>query len=166
VALRRARFLVLLLLVLVVPPAAAGSIDGTVVRIVDGDTIDVQLADRVEKIRYIGVNAPEVHHPIRGEESGGREAAEVNRRLVAARHVRLELDVRTRDRYGRLLAYVWAGDTMVNAELVRLGYAQVMTVPPNVKYQRLFVKLQREARDATAASGERREPVGTPPRPS
>jgi len=148
VALRRARFLVLLLLVLVVPPAAAGSIDGTVVRIVDGDTIDVQLADRVEKIRYIGVNAPEVHHPIRGEESGGREAAEVNRRLVAARHVRLELDVRTRDRYGRLLAYVWAGDTMVNAELVRLGYAQVMTVPPNVKYQRLFVKLQREARDA------------------
>jgi len=148
VALRRARFLVLLLLVLVVPPAAAGSIDGTVVRIVDGDTIDVQLADRVEKIRYIGVNAPEVHHPIRGEESGGREAAEVNRRLVAARRVRLELDVRTRDRYGRLLAYVWAGDTMVNAELVRLGYAQVMTVPPNVKYQRLFVKLQREARDA------------------
>jgi micrococcal nuclease len=51
--------------------------------------------------------------------------------------------VRTRDRYGRLLAYVWAGDTMVNAELVRLGYAQVMTVPPNVKYQRLFLELQR-----------------------
>jgi micrococcal nuclease len=148
VALRRARLLALLLLVLVAPPAAAGSIDGTVVRIVDGDTIDVQLADRVEKIRYIGVNAPEVHHPIRGEEPGGREAAEVNRRLVAGRHVRLELDVRTRDRYGRLLAYVWAGDTMVNAELVRRGYAQVMAVPPNVKYQHLLVKLQREARDA------------------
>ena len=147
-ALRRARLLALLLLVLVASPAAAGSIDGTVVRIVDGDTIVVQLADRVEKIRYIGVNAPEIHHPIRGEEPGGREAAEVNRRLVAGRHVRLELDVRTRDRYGRLLAYVWAGDTMVNAELVRLGYAQVMTVPPNVKYQHLLVKLQREARDA------------------
>ena len=147
-ALRRARLLALLLLVLVAPPAAAGWIDGSVVRVVDGDTIAVQLADRVEKIRYIGVNAPEIHHPIRGEEPGGREAAEVNRRLVAGRHVRLELDVRTRDRYGRLLAYVWAGDTMVNAELVRLGYAQVMTVPPNVKYQHLFVKLQREARDA------------------
>ena len=147
-ALRRARLLALLLLVLVAPPAAAGWIDGSVVRVVDGDTIDVQLADRVEKIRYIGVNAPEIHHPIRGEEPGGREAAEANRRLVAGRHVRLELDVRTRDRYGRLLAYVWAGDTMVNAELVRLGYAQVMTVPPNVKYQHLFVKLQREARDA------------------
>ena len=118
------------------------------VRVVDGDTIDVQLADRVEKVRYIGVNTPEIHHPIKGEEPGGREAAEVNRRLVAGRHVRLELDVRTRDRYGRLLAYVWLGDTMVNAELVRRGYAQVMTVPPNVRYQDLFLKLQREARDA------------------
>ena len=56
--------------------------------------------------------------------------------------------MRTRDRYGRLLAYVWLGDTMVNAELVRRGYAQVMTVPPNVRYQDLFLKLQREARDA------------------
>jgi micrococcal nuclease len=128
--------------------ASAGSIEGTVVHIVDGDTIYVQLADRVEKIRYIGVNSPEIHHPIKGEEPGGREAAEMNRRLVDGRHVRLELDVRARDRYGRLLAYVWAGGTMVNAELVRLGYAQVMTVPPNVRYQDHFIKLQREARDA------------------
>jgi len=119
-----------------------------VVRVVDGDTIYVQLADRVEKIRYIGVNTPEIHHPIKGEEPGGREAAAMNRRLVGGRPVRLELDVRSRDRYGRLLAYVWLGDTMVNAELVRRGYAQVMTVPPNVRYQDLFVKLQREARDA------------------
>ena len=118
------------------------------VRVVDGDTIYVQLADRVEKIRYIGVNTPEIHHPIKGEEAGGREAAAMNRRLVGGRPVRLELDVRSRDRYGRLLAYVWLGDTMVNAELVRRGYAQVMTVPPNVRYQDLFVKLQREARDA------------------
>jgi len=119
-----------------------------VVRVVDGDTIYVQLAERVEKIRYIGVNTPEIHHPIKGEEPGGREAAAMNRRLVGGRPVRLELDVRSRDRYGRLLAYVWLGDTMVNAELVRRGYAQVMTVPPNVRYQDLFVKLQREARDA------------------
>ena len=147
-ALRRAHLLVLLLLVLAASSASAGSIEGTVVRIVDGDTIYVQLADRVEKIRYIGVNSPEIHHPIKGEEPGGRDAAEVNRRLVDGRHVRLELDVRARDGYGRLLAYVWAGGTMVNAELVRLGYAQVMTVPPNVRYQDLFIKLQREARDA------------------
>lgn len=148
-ALRRPAGLVLLLVgLLATTSTAAGSLDGAVVRVVDGDTIYVRLADRVEKIRYIGVNAPEVHHPIKGEEPGGREAAAVNRRLVGGRHVRLELDVRTRDRYGRLLAYVWAGDTMVNAELVRLGYAQVMTVPPNVKYQRLFIELQREARES------------------
>jgi micrococcal nuclease len=56
--------------------------------------------------------------------------------------------VQARDRYGRLLAYVWVGDTMVNAEMVRRGYAQVMTVPPNVRHQSLFLTLQREARDA------------------
>jgi len=147
---RPRRFLLLLLLLPLIAAGAvsAGTIEGTVVRVVDGDTIYVQLADRVEKIRYIGVDAPELHHPLKGEEPGGREAAAVNRRLVAGRHVRLELDVRTRDRYGRLLAYVWVGDTMINAELVRRGYAQVMTVPPNVKYQEMFVTLQRQARDA------------------
>ena len=139
----------LLLLALLLAPAAPGeAIEGTVVRVVDGDTIYVKLSERVEKVRYIGVNTPETHHPTRGEEPGGREAAEMNRRLVAGQRVRLELDVRARDRHGRLLAYVWVGDLMVNAELVRLGYAQVMTVPPNVKHQELFVKLQREARDA------------------
>jgi len=131
-----------------------------VVRVVDGDTIYVQLADRVEKIRYIGVNTPEIHHPIKGEEPGGREAAAMNRRLVGGRPVRLELDVRSRDRYGRLLAYVWLGDTMVNAELVRRGYAQVMTVPPNVRYQDLFVKLQREARDAGRGLWREIQPTG------
>jgi len=138
----------LLLPLLAVGAAGAGTIEGAVVRVVDGDTIYVQLADRVEKIRYIGVNTPEIHHPIKGEEPGGREAAQVNRGLVNGRRARLELDVQTRDRYGRLLAYVWVGDTMVNAELVRLGYAQVMTVPPNVRYQDLFLKLQRQAREA------------------
>src|SRR5262245_20710130 len=116
-------------------------------RIVEGDTIYDQLADRVEKVRYIGVDSPEIHHPVKGEEPGGRAAATVNRGLVEGRRVRLELDVQTRDRWGRLQAYVWVGDTMINAELIRLGYAHVMTVPPNVRYQELFVKLQREARE-------------------
>jgi len=123
-------------------------VEGTVVRVVDGDTIHVRIGARVEKVRYIGVNTPEVHHPTKGEEPGGREAAEVNRRLVEGQAVRLELDMQERDRYGRLLAYVWIGDLMINAELVRLGYAQVMTSPPNVRYQEVFLKLQREAREA------------------
>jgi micrococcal nuclease len=160
VARRPWHLLLLLLPLLVAGSASAGPLEGVVVRVVDGDTIYVQLADRVEKIRYIGVNTPEIHHPIKGEEPGGREAAAMNRRLVGGRAVRLELDVRSRDRYGRLLAYVWLGDTMVNAELVRRGYAQVMTVPPNVRYQDLFVKLQREARDAGRGLWRETQPTG------
>jgi micrococcal nuclease len=128
--------------------ASGRVLEGAVVRIVDGDTIHVRIGTSVEKVRYIGVNTPELHHPTRGEEPGGREAAELNRQLVAGKRVRLELDVQERDRYGRLLAYVWVGDLMVNAELVRRGYAQVMTVPPNVRYQQLLLKLQRDARQA------------------
>ena len=66
--------------------------------------------------------------------------------------MRLELDVQRRDNHGRLLAYVRIKparkDVMVNAELLRLGYAQVMTVPPNVRYQPRFLRLEREARKA------------------
>jgi micrococcal nuclease len=137
-----------LLLLLLAAVAWAGPLEGTVVKVVDGDTIHVRVADRGEKVRYIGVNAPEIHHPTKGREPGGAEAAEANRRLVASRRVRLETDVQTRDRHGRLLAYVWVGRIMVNAELVRQGYAQATTVPPNVRHQELFAKLQREARAA------------------
>jgi len=148
VALRRWQLALVLLPFLVAPAVQGQPAEGLVTRVVDGDTIHVQLGGRVEKVRYIGVNTPEIHHPSKGEEPGGRAAAEMNRRLVAGKRVRLELDVQTRDRHGRLLAYVWVGDAMVNAELVRLGYAQVMTIPPNVKHQELFTKLQREAREA------------------
>src|SRR2546428_8323108 len=92
--------IVLLAWVTGVAGAQPAPLEGTVVRIVDGDTIHVRLSDRVEKVRYIGVNTPEVHHPRKGEEPGGREAAEVNRELVENKHVRLELDVQSRDRYG------------------------------------------------------------------
>ena len=132
-------------------PLPGGERNGEVVRAVDGDTIYVRLGGAVEKVRYIGIDTPEVHHPIRGEEPGGREATAVNRRLLGDRPVRLETDVQLRDRYGRLLAYVWArrpdgGEVMVNAELVRLGYAAVMTVPPNVRHAALFHRLAAEAR--------------------
>jgi len=148
---RASRWLPLLTALLLALPASPGAqtgLAGRVVRVVDGDTIHVRIGDRVEKIRYIGINTPEVHHPRKGQEPGGREAAWVNAELVLGKSVRLELDVQTRDRYGRLLAYVWMADLMVNAELVRRGYAQVMTVPPNVRHQALFLRLQREAREA------------------
>jgi micrococcal nuclease len=138
-----------LILALATSSAAGGQVfTATVVRVVDGDTIHVRFNDRIEKVRYIGMDTPETHHPTRGAELGGREATAVNRRLVEGKTVQLELDVRERDRYGRLLAYVYVDHLMVNAELVRLGYAQVMTIPPNVKYASVFVKLHREAREA------------------
>lgn len=150
--------LAVLLAALLVPagstfPESARALTGTVVRLVDGDTIHVTIDGRTEKVRYIGINCPEVHHPRRGEEPGGREATEVNRALVGGKAVRLEPDVQLRDRYGRLLAYVWVrqadgAETMVNAELVRRGYAQVMTVPPNVRHAATFRRLQAEARES------------------
>lgn len=147
---RPLRSALVLLVVLGLAAAAWGAdprpLEGVVVKVVDGDTIHVRLGDRVEKVRYIGVNTPEIHHPQLGAQPGGREARDVNRRLVAGRHVRLELDVQTRDRHGRLLAYVWVGETMINAELVVRGYAQVMTVPPNVRYQQRFLGHERDAR--------------------
>jgi len=120
-----------------------------VTRVIDGDTVEICcLEGRPEKVRYIGVNTPETNHPSKGVEEYGHEAKEANRRLVAGKAVRLELDVDPRDRYGRLLAYVYLEDgTFVNAWLVEQGFAQVMTVPPNVKYQELLLKLQRGARD-------------------
>lgn len=133
-------------------PSPYDRLAGVVVRVVDGDTVHVRLGDRLEKVRYIGIDAPETNHPTRGLEPGGRAAAEVNRRLVGDRAVRLEPDVQLRDRYGRLLAYVWVtapdgSALMVNAELVRLGYAQVLTVPPNVRHAALFRKLAADARE-------------------
>lgn len=100
-------------------------------------------------MRYIGVDTPELHHPRKPVEAYAREARAFNQRLVEGKKVRLEFDVERRDKYSRLLAYVYLTDgTFVNAELLRQGYAQLLTIPPNVKYVDLFVKLQREAREA------------------
>ena len=128
--------------------SAARSLTGTVTHVVDGDTISVLLDGRAVTVRYIGMDTPETRHPIRGTEPGGREAAAANRRLVLGKTVRLELDVREWDRYRRLLAYVYVGDVMINAELVRLGCAHALTVPPNVAHEQHFVRLEREAREA------------------
>ncbi len=141
----------LLLTLLPVPVSSqADSTTVQVVRVIDGDTIQVccVFGDR-EKVRYIGINTPEIHHPMKGVEHFGKEASEANRKLVDGKTVRLEFDVKQLDRYKRLLAYVYLENgTFVNAWLVENGYAMVMTIPPNVKHEGLFRKLQREAREA------------------
>jgi micrococcal nuclease len=78
----------------------------------------------------------------------GKEAAEFTRKFVEGKQVRLEHDVQQKDKYGRTLAYVYLKEgPFVNAEIMKAGYAQVMTIPPNVKHQELFVKLEKEARE-------------------
>lgn len=134
-------FLILALFYYTVSQRAPG--EYVVVRVIDGDTIELSNG---EKVRYIGINTPELHHPQKGVEYFAREAYEANRRMVEGKRVRLEFDVQKRDRYGRLLAYVYVGDIMVNEWLVANGYAQAATYPPNVKYADRFVKLEAEAR--------------------
>lgn len=122
--------------------------EGVVVHIEDGDTIDVRIGDRVERVRYIGIDAPEVpHHGMEGTR-GGEAAARVNRALAGGRRVRLELDAEERDHYGRLLAYVWVGDRMINLEMVRRGYARALTIPPNIHHEGRFEEAETEARAA------------------
>jgi len=120
---------------------------GQVIEVIDGNTIRVNLGDRAEIVRYIGINTKEINQPTKGPEASGGETAETNRQLVARQQIRLELDAQERDREGRLLAYVYVADKMVNAELVRRGSAEIMTVQPNVRYRDLFVTLEQEARD-------------------
>lgn len=127
---------------------APGLTEAVVTRVVDGDTIEVQIAGATYTVRYIGVDTPETVHPSRPVECFGPEASAFNKRLVGDRTVGLEKDVSEADQFGRLLRYVYVDGEMVNATLVREGYAQVSTVPPDVKHQNLFLALQRQAREA------------------
>ncbi len=123
-------------------------LEATVEHVDDGDTIEVRVDGGRERVRYIGIDAPEIAHDGVGGARGGAAAAHLNRALVGGRRVRLELDRERRDRYGRLLAYVWEGPRMVNLEIVRRGYARVLTIPPNVRYERWFARAQAEAQAA------------------
>ena len=120
-----------------------------VLRVVDGDTIEVMIDRREYRLRYIGIDTPETVHPELPVEWLGPEASAANKALVAGKTVYLEKDISEVDQYGRLLRYVFLEDgTFVNAELVRLGLAQVSTYPPDVKYVELYLRMQREAREA------------------
>ncbi|MFN3188454.1 MAG: thermonuclease family protein [Candidatus Paceibacteria bacterium] len=117
-----------------------------VIRVIDGDTIEVMYEGEKRSVRYIGVDTPETVHPSKPVECMGKEASTYNSSLVAGKKVRLVKDVSDTDRYGRLLRYVYVGDVMVNELLVKEGYANVMTYPPDVKYNQHFLTLEQEAR--------------------
>jgi len=122
--------------------------EATVVKVVDGDTIDVNISGQVYRVRYIGIDTPETVDPNQTVEPFGPEASSKNKELVAGKVVRLEKDVSETDKYDRLLRYVYVGDLFVNAELVRLGYARATAYPPDTKYQSLFVSLEQQAKAA------------------
>jgi micrococcal nuclease len=115
-----------------------------VARVVDGDTIKLESG---ETLRYIGIDTPETVHPSKPVQCYGKEASAKNKELVEGKEVKLEKDVSEKDKYGRLLRYVWLGDVLVNELLVSKGYAQSSSYPPDVKYQDRFIEAQRLARE-------------------
>ena len=132
--------------------------DVLVTRVVDGDTL---VLENNERVRLIGIDTPEMHDSNKlnrdAQRSGqdieaikqlGRRSYEFTKKLVEGKRVRLEFDVERYDKYKRILAYVYLLDgTFLNAEIVKQGYASLMTYPPNVKYADLFLKLYRQARE-------------------
>ena len=129
--------------------ASDNNIRVPVVRITDGDTIQVEINGEWVYVRYIGMNTPEIAHSAsETDQPCGQDAAEANRRLVEGQVVRLEKDVSDTDRYGRLLRYVYLGDTFVNAALVREGWAEVVSYPPDTREFENFRALEQEAEAA------------------
>ena len=127
------------------PPKDAVAVK--VQRVVDGDTFVATVRNRRERVRVIGVDTPESVDPNRPDEPYGKEASDFAKHYLDGETVRLAGDAEPRDRYGRLLAYVWLRDgTFWNALLAAEGYAQQLTIPPNVTYAALFRRLVAEAR--------------------
>lgn len=135
------------------PPARAA--EARVVAVTDGDTvvldgIDVGQVDRRtggRKSRLVGIDTPEVHGQA---ECYGREASAFTKRELLGEPVLVDFDVERIDRYDRALVYLWTPDgAFFNARLAAEGYAQQLTIPPNVRYAELFTRLVREAREAS-----------------
>lgn len=115
---------------------------------VDGDTVHVRTARGDETVRFLGVNTPETHHPTKGVECFGPEAAAFTDRSLTGRRVDLELDVEHRDRYGRLLAYVLVDGRRFNDVLLERGYARLLVIPPNGVHGRAMLDEELAARRA------------------
>lgn len=131
-----------------------------VIKVVDGDTIDVSFKGRTERVRLIGIDTPETVKPNTPVEPYGKEASNFTKTKLTGKTVFIEIDVGERDKYGRLLAYIWIDEPLntsdeeiraklFNAQLLIDGYAQLLTIPPNVKYVDQFTIYQKEAREAS-----------------
>ena len=136
-----ALFLVVAVLLLSCVPVATES-QVKVVRVIDGDTIEIAGGAHV---RYIGMDTPETYQKV---EFYGPEAKAKNIELVEGKLVTLEKGISETDKYGRLLRYVYVDGVFVNGELVRLGYAEAVSYPPDTRYQWQLELLEKEAKAA------------------
>ena len=127
---------------------AHGTVSARVVRVVDGDTIEVSIDGTTDDVRYIGVDTPETVKPGEPVQCYGPQASEFNHELVDGRTVRLEFDAELRDVYGRLLAYVYAGHRFVNEELIRGGYARTLEIEPNTSRAAELAAVETRAGEA------------------
>jgi len=137
-----------ILFIFLVFTLASGSLNADIMvqRVIDGDTVVLVGGER---LRYIGIDTPELKHRNKDIRTMAMVAKSVNKKLVSGKKLVIKYDIEKRDKYGRLLAYVYTEDgTFVNAELMKMGYAQILTVPPNVMYADHFLSLQRQARKA------------------
>jgi micrococcal nuclease len=128
------------------PQPSGSPVTGKVDRVVDGDTAKVFYGGESEYVRYIGIDTPESVRPGSSVECFGEEAKEFNAGLIEGENVRLVFGPEQRDRFGRLLAYVYVRDLMLNAELLRRGYAETLTIPPNDARSGEFERLEEQAR--------------------
>lgn len=121
-------------------------IKAEITRVVDGDTMKVAIGDKEETIRLLLVDTPETKHPDLPVQPFGPEASQFAKEQLENKQVQLELDVSERDKYGRLLVYLWKDDVMFNELLLQEGLARVAYVyPPNIKYVDQFREIQQEA---------------------
>ncbi len=129
------------------PEREAGprAVSATVVRVVDGDTLEVRIGGEVEDVRLIGVDTPESVEPGAPVQCFGPRASSFTKRALTGRRVRLVFGVERRDVYGRLLAYAYVDREFFNAALLRRGLARTLSIPPNTRYRALFERLERAA---------------------
>ncbi len=110
-----------------------------VTKVIDGDSF---IIENGEEVRLIGIDAPEFSQPY------SKEAANFLEGLILNEEVKLEKDIRNRDRYGRLLRYAYLGDMFINLQLVRFGYANIYSYPPDIKYQDQIIEAEEKAKQA------------------
>jgi micrococcal nuclease len=141
----RSLFSIALIVVSLFISAIAHGKEYVVNKIINGDTIQL---DTGEIVKYIGIVTPELNMKEGGPEFFARQACRQNQKLVLLKKVRLEFDKERKDAEGRTLAYVFVKNVLVNAELIKLGYAKANIVPPNDKYKNMFLDYEKKAKQS------------------